>query len=128
MVDHHRSDERKSLHQGLRWHHREREGEAAVVRDLSPRGMFLTPIGVMPHQIAVGDVVWLAIRMRDEEHVLSAIVRWRGYSPTHQRDGFGLEFEKSSINTAEKLCLSLDHQGVFFVPGPGLSVAPHSNS
>lgn len=111
-----RQHERKKTLNLVSWDHRTRDNGEAEIRDMSPSGIFLTPLGTMPDSISVNDPIWIVLRVKKKDHFLSATVRWRGLSKVHGETGFGLEFDDNSKAMADDLCLEIPENGLFFVP------------
>ncbi len=105
----------RTLH-SVRWDHRSSENQQGKIRDISPEGVFLAPIGTMPEDIRVNDPVWVVLRVHGTECFLSGKVRWRGMSKEHGKIGFGLEFDENSKKVSEGLCLQMSENNLFFIP------------
>ncbi len=96
-----RDNERRSVLFPLRWHHPGCGDEPALARDFSSGGVFLTPVGAGARAVHSGDPIWLGVD--EESEPLSGTIRWHGWSNTHKRAGFGIEFDERSKSAAEHL-------------------------
>jgi len=86
------------------WDHTGQQGEPGEILDVSPAGLFLAALEAeLPRELKMGDLVWGQFDVLEEEFPFSAIVRWRGLSPVHQREGVGLEFTDLSQIPTELL-------------------------
>lgn len=87
-----RNDSRVAVSFPARWDHRRLEDQPGELRDVSRTGVFLRPQGGTV-RFRPNDVVWGSLRIRGEERVFSAVVRWRGWSLEHRCVGLGLKLE-----------------------------------
>ncbi len=111
-----RQHERKYFHHKVQWMHQSGSGSEQEALDMSPWGIFISDEGKMMRQVKNNDPVTISIDIGKEKFELHATVRWSGTSSTHNKRGFGLEFNEASKQLAEELFLQLDEKGTFFVP------------
>lgn len=94
---------RLPIYKQVQWDHRTAERLAGSLYDFSAGGAFLSPFGLVTHNIREGDVVWIDMNSDGDRAPLSGVVRWRGYSQRHSCTGFGLEFDELTQTQAVKL-------------------------
>jgi PilZ domain len=111
-----REHERKFFHHSVNWMHQSGTGIEMEALDMSPFGIFISDEGKMMRHIMNNDSVTINIDIGRERFDLHATVRWSGTSSSHNKRGFGLEFDEASKQLAEELFLQLDENGTFFVP------------
>ncbi|MCP4503726.1 MAG: PilZ domain-containing protein [Deltaproteobacteria bacterium] len=80
----------------MKWNHRSGEDEGATILDMGAGGIFLNPFGTAPSNLQNGNTVWISLRPKghDDDVVLAASIRWRGFSKLHGEIGFGIEFDE----------------------------------
>jgi len=115
-VQNRRKITRNNVRHTVRWNHKNGKNQSEEIIDISSSGVFLTPLGMKPDELQVNDTVCMIVALGDEEYTLSATVCWVGKSTEHEEAGVGLEFDEASQHVADKLCLQMDEQGLFFVP------------
>jgi hypothetical protein len=90
----------------VRWHNRREEGVEAEIFDISAEGLFVVSATPLPESIDSGDVVWVIVpgaANQTKEEVLTGVVRWRGFHPTHQLAGCGIELDEQSLVQIQRL-------------------------
>jgi len=111
-----RRQERKYFTHKVNWMHQAGSSVELEALDMSPWGIFVSDEGKMMRQVKNNDPVTISIDIGKEKFDLRAKVRWSGTSVSHEKRGFGLEFDDQSKTLAEELFLQHDENGMFFVP------------
>jgi hypothetical protein len=78
----------------VHWHNRCQEGVEAEIYDVSAEGLFIVSSHPLPEAVDSGDVVWVIVPGATGEQVLTGTVRWRGFHPTHNLPGVGIELDQ----------------------------------
>lgn len=90
----------------VRWHNRREEGVEAEIHDISAEGLFVVSATPLPESIVAGDIVWVIVpgaANQNSESVLTGTIRWRGFHPTHQVAGCGIELDADSLVLVQQL-------------------------
>lgn len=87
----------------VHWHNRYEEGVAAEIYDVSAEGLFIVSASPLPEAVDSGDVVWVIVPSAAGEEVLTGIVRWRGFHPTHNLPGVGVELDEHGHTLVQRL-------------------------
>jgi hypothetical protein len=87
----------------VRWHNRSEEGVAAEIYDISAEGLFVVSSHPLPAGLDAGDIVWVIVPTSAGEEVLTGTVRWRGFHPTHELPGCGIELDRTGLLQVQRL-------------------------
>jgi hypothetical protein len=87
----------------VHWHNRYEEGVAAEIYDVSAEGLFVVSAHPLPEAVVAGDVVWVVVPGSAGEEVLTGTVRWRGFHPTHNVLGVGIELDQQGYTQVQRL-------------------------
>lgn len=87
----------------MRWHNRREERVSAHIHDISAEGLFLVPEHTLPDSVRAGDAVWVVITADGKEETLTGTIRWRGFHPSHQLVGCGIQLDSQSVQIVERL-------------------------
>jgi hypothetical protein len=91
----------------VRWYNRWEEGVAAEVYDISAEGLFVVSAHPLPEAVDTGDIVWVVMPTAMGEEVLTGTVRWRGFHPTHNLPGVGVELDEQGYGQIRRLYPSI---------------------
>lgn len=69
---------------------------AGEICDVSARGLFLVSRTALPDDVGIADRASVTVRTTYGEETLVGVVRWRGYHPSHEAIGCGIELDKPS--------------------------------
>jgi hypothetical protein len=87
----------------VHWHNRYEEGVSAEVFDVSAEGLFIVSAAPLPEAVDSGDLVWVIVPSTAGEEVLTGTVRWRGFHPTHNLPGLGVELDSRGQDLIQRL-------------------------
>jgi len=87
----------------VRWHNRQEESVPAELCDVSAEGVFLVPTGPLPDNVSSGDPVWISVHTTAGDEVLSGTIRWRGFHPSHEATGCGIQLDPRSLGIVERI-------------------------
>lgn len=87
----------------MHWHNRYEEGASAEIYDVSAEGLFVVSATPLPEAVDAGDVVWVIVPNAAGEEVLTGTVRWRGFHPTHNLPGVGIELDHHGQQLVQRL-------------------------
>lgn len=78
------------------WSNRAHDTMAGEICDVSLRGVFLVSTTALPDDVGVGDHAKVTVRTAYGQETLVGMVRWRGYHPTHEAIGCGIQLDEAS--------------------------------
>ena len=87
----------------VHWQDRDLEVMEGEICDVSARGVFVVAATALPDDIGVGDSTRITIPTSNGVEVLEGMVRWRGYHPTHQAIGCGIQLDEAGAATLARL-------------------------
>lgn len=87
----------------VHWHNRYEEGVAAEIYDVSAEGLFVVSASPLPEAVDSGDVVWVIVPTAAGDEVLTGIIRWRGFHPTHNLPGVGISLDENGHTLVQRL-------------------------
>lgn len=87
----------------VHWHNRCEEAVEAEIFDVSAEGLFVVSAKPLPEAVDAGDVVWVSVPSSAGEEVLTGTVRWRGFHPTHNLPGVGIELDERGHKLVQRL-------------------------
>lgn len=87
----------------VHWHNRYEEGVSAEIYDVSAEGLFVVSAHPLPQAVDAGDIVWVIVPTSTGEEVLTGTVRWRGFHPTHNLPGVGVELDTHGTAQLQRL-------------------------
>ncbi len=85
------------------WQNRRPEPMPGEICDVSAQGLFIVSTSAIPDDVGVGDAVKITLRMQNQDYVLSGVVRWRGFHPTHQAIGCGIQLDEAGAEAVVRL-------------------------
>ena len=98
---------RTPVHVLVHWHNRAEEGVEAEIYDVSAEGLFIVSSNPLPETVDTGDVVWVIVPSATGDETLTGTVRWRGFHPTHNLPGVGIELDQRGYTQIRRLFPSI---------------------
>lgn len=78
------------------WRNRDNVPMPGEICDVSAHGLFLVSTSALPDDVGVGDATEISIVCEGQPRLLTGIVRWRGFHPSHQAIGCGIQLDDES--------------------------------
>jgi hypothetical protein len=87
----------------VQWCNRRDKLMSGEICDISAQGLFIVSTSALPDDVGVGDTTRITLATQSAQEVLTGIVRWRGFHPSHQAIGCGIQLDPSSAEALARL-------------------------